>query len=96
MPPKVDVKTLAGELDNAVKLLYELMEEFETIFSVKPELKTLEAAFSLEETKYRQVKKQQEAILDRLVDEGTGPEDELMLATKKLEIKPKPISFKSL
>ena len=47
MPPKVDVKTLAGKLDNAVKLLYELMEEFETIFSIKPELKTLEAAFSL-------------------------------------------------
>ena len=83
MPPKVDVKTLAGKLDNAVKLLYELMEEFETIFSVKPELKTLEAAFSLVETKYRLVKKQQETILDRLVDEGTGPEDELVLATKK-------------
>ena len=31
MPPKVDVKTLAGNLDNAAKLLYELMEEFETI-----------------------------------------------------------------
>ena len=40
MPPKVDVKTLAGKLDNVVKLLYELMEEFETIFCVKPELKT--------------------------------------------------------
>ena len=77
------MKTLAGKLDNAVKLLYELMEEFETIFSVKLELKTLEAAFSLVETKYRLVKKQQEAILDRLVDEGTGPEDELVLATKK-------------
>ena len=95
MPPKVDVKTLAGKLDNAVKLLYELIEEFETIFSVKPELKTLEAAFSLVETKYRLVKKEQETILDRLVDEGTGPEDELMLAQRKLEIKPKPISFKS-
>ena len=83
MPPKVDMKTLAGKLDNAVKLLYELMEEFKTIFSVKLELKTLEAAFSLVETKYRLVKKQQETILDRLVDEGTGPEDELVLATKK-------------
>ena len=83
MPPKEDVKTLAGKLDNTVKLLYELMEEFETIFSVKPELKTLEAAFSLVETKYRLVKKQQVTILNRLVDEGTGPEDELVLATKK-------------
>ena len=34
MPPKVDVKTLAGKLDNAVKLLYELMEEFETILTI--------------------------------------------------------------
>ena len=83
MPPKVDVKTLVGKLDNAVKLLYELIEEFKTIFSVKPELKTLEAAFSLVETKYRLVKKQQETILDRLTDEGTGPEDEPLLATQK-------------
>ena len=83
MPPKVHVKTLAGKLDNAVKLLYELMEEFESIFSVKPGLKTLEAAFSLVETKYRLVKKQQETFLDRLVDESTGPKDELVLATKK-------------
>ena len=90
MPPKVHVKTLAGKLDNAVKLLYELMEEFETIFSVKPELKTLEAAFSLVETKYRLVKKQQETILDRLVKESTGPEDELVLATKKPGDKTKP------
>ena len=83
MLPKVDVKTLAGKLDNAVKLLNELIEEFETIFSVKPELKTLEVAFSLVETKYRLVKKEQETILDRLVDEGTGPEEELVLATTK-------------
>ena len=83
MPPKVDAKTLAGKLDNAVKLLYELMEEFDTIFSVKPELKTLEATFSLVETKYRLVKKQQETILGRLVDESTGPEDKLVLTTKK-------------
>ena len=60
MPPKVDVKTLAGKMENAVNILYELMEEFETIFSVKPELKTLEAAFTRVETRYRQIKKQQE------------------------------------
>ena len=46
MPPKVDVKTLAGKMENAVQILYELVEEFEVIFSVKPELKTLEAAFN--------------------------------------------------
>ena len=96
MLPKVDVKTLAGKLDNAVKLLNELIEEFETIFSVKPELKTLEVAFSLVETKYRLVKKKQETILDRLVDEGTGTEDELVLATKKTGDKTKPIFLKSL
>ena len=77
------MKTLAGKLDNAVKRLYELIEEFETIFSVKPELKTLEATFSLVETKYRLVKKKQEIILHRLADEGTGPEDKLVLATTK-------------
>ena len=54
----------------------------EKIFSVKPQLKTLEAAFILVETKYRLVKKQHETVLDRLVDEGTGPEDKLVLATK--------------
>ena len=52
-------------------------------FLRKTGTKTLEAAFSLVETKYRLVKKQQETILDRLVDEGTGLEDELVLATKK-------------
>ena len=77
------MKTLVGKLDNTVKRLYELIEEFETIFSVKPELKTLEAAFSLVETYFRLVKKQQEIILHRLVDEGTVPEDKLVLPTKK-------------
>ena len=61
------VKTLAGKMENAVSILYELMEEFETIFSVKAELKTLEAAFTQVETRYRQIKKQQETILDKLV-----------------------------
>ena len=74
-------KTVTGPTSSMVKT--KLMEEFETIFSVKPELKTLEAAFSLVETKYRLVKKQQGTILHRLVDESTGPEDELVLVTKK-------------
>ena len=84
MPPKVDVKTLAGKMENAVKILYELVEEFEVIFSVKPELKTLEAAFNQVETKYRLIKKQQETILDRLIDEGTATDEESLLLTKKL------------
>ena len=36
MPPKVDVKTLTGKMNNAVGILHELMEEFEAIFAVKP------------------------------------------------------------
>ena len=74
-------KTVTGPTSSMVKT--KLMEEFETIFSVKPELKTLEAAFSLVETKYRLVKKQQGTILHRLVDESTGPEDELVLVNKE-------------
>ena len=57
MPPKVDVKTLVGKMQNAVNILYELIEEFEIILSVKPELKTLEAAFNQVETRYRLIKK---------------------------------------
>ena len=57
MPPKVDVKTLVGKMQNAVNILYELIEEFEIILSVKPELKTLEASFNQVETRYRLIKK---------------------------------------
>ena len=52
MPPKVDVKTLVGKMQNAANILYELIEEFEIILSVKPEVKTLEVAFSQVETRY--------------------------------------------
>ena len=76
MPPKVDVKTLAGKMENALNILYEFMEEFETIFSVTPELKTLEAVFTQVETRYKLIIKQQETILDRLVDEGTATDEE--------------------
>ena len=89
MPPKVNVKTLAGKMENAVNILYELMEEFVTIFSVKPELKTLEAAFTLVETRYRQIKKQQETILDKLVDEGAATDEGPFLTTRKLGDKAK-------
>lgn len=81
---KVDVKIFVGNLDNVVKFLYELMEEFEIIFFVKLELKIFEVVFSLVEIKYRLVKKQQEIILDRLVDEGIGLEDEFVLVIKKV------------
>ena len=84
MPPKVDVKTLVGKMKNAERILYELIEEFEIIFSVKPELKTLEAAFHQVETRYSLIKKQQETILDRLVDDSTDTDEELLLTTRKL------------
>ena len=84
MPPKVDVKTLMGKMNNAVGILAELMEEFEAIFAVKPGLERLETVFNLVESKYRSVKKQQEVILDRLIEEGASLEDELVLTNRKL------------
>ena len=84
MPPKVDVKTLASKMENSGEIFYELIEEFEIIFSVKPELKTLETAFHQVETRYRLIKKQQETILDRLVDDSTDTDEQLLLTTKKL------------
>ena len=84
MPPKVDVKTLTGKMNNAAGILNELMEEFEAIFAVKPGLERLEAVFNLVESKYRSVKKQQEAILDKLIEEGASSEDELVLTNRKL------------
>ena len=84
MPPKVDAKTLASKMENSGEIFYELIEEFEIIFSVKPELKTLETAFYQVETRYRLIKKQQETILDRLVDDSTDTDEQLLLTTKKL------------
>ena len=45
------------------------MKEFETVFSVKPGLERLGTVFNLVESKYRFVKKQQETILDKLIEE---------------------------
>ena len=94
MPPKVDVKTLASKMENSGEIFYELIEEFEIIFSVKPELKTLETAFHQVETRYRLIKKQQETILDRLVDDSTDTDEQLLLTTKKLETKSRLTFFK--
>ena len=51
---------------------------------MRPELKTLEAAFNQVETRYRFIKNQQETILDRLVNEDITSEEEPLLTTKKL------------
>lgn len=82
MPPKVDVKILIGKRDNAIHALKELFEEFEAIFAIKPQLERLESTFNLIESKYRSIKKQQETIADRLVEEGTTGEDESTLANQ--------------
>ena len=84
MPPKVDAKTFASKMENSGEIFYELIEEFEIFFSVKPELKTLETAFHQVETRYRLIKEQQETILDRLVDDSTDTDEQLLLTTKKL------------
>ena len=76
MPPKVDVKVLAGKRDNAKHALFELFEEFEALYSVKPELNLLTTVFKEIESKYRGIKKQIEAIADRFVEEDVTSEDE--------------------
>ena len=96
MPPKVIVKTLVRKIENAGRILYELIEEFEIIFSVKPELNTLEAAFHQVGTRYRLVKKQQETILDRLVDDSTDTDEELLLTARKLGDRIKADFFQTL
>ena len=84
MPPKVDVKTLTGKMNNSLAILMELMEEFETIFAIRSGLERLETVFNLVESKYRSVKKQQEVISDKLIEEGASSEDELVLMNRKL------------
>ena len=70
MQPKADVKTLTEKKNNAVGILNELMEEFEAIFAVKLQLERLKAVIKLVESKYGSVKKEQEAILGKLIEEG--------------------------
>lgn len=43
---KVDVKIFVGKMDNVVRILYELIEEFEIIFLVKLEFKIFEVVFN--------------------------------------------------
>ncbi|PFX12669.1 hypothetical protein AWC38_SpisGene23332 [Stylophora pistillata] len=84
MAPRVDVKTLTGKMNNAVGILMELTEEFESIFAIRPGLERLETVFNLVESKYRSVKRQQEVISDKLIEEGASSEDELVLMNRKL------------
>ena len=51
MPPKIDFKTLSGKRDNAIHALNELFDEFEALYSVKPELNLLATIFNEIESK---------------------------------------------
>lgn len=78
MPPKVDIKTLIAKRDNAIHALKELFEEFESIFALELELERLTSTFNLMESKYRSIKKQQEVIADKLVEDGGTQTEELL------------------
>jgi hypothetical protein len=85
MPPKaVDLKTLIGKRDNAIQALTELFEEFGAIYSVQPELERLENIIKTIETKYRYIKKQQEVIADKIVEDGMSEDDELLSANQRI------------
>jgi hypothetical protein len=85
MPPKaVDLKTLIGKRDNAIQALTELFEEFGAIYSVQPELERLENIIKTIETKYRNIKKQQEVIADKIVEDGMSEDDELLSANQRI------------
>ena len=84
MPPKADVKTLIAKRHNSIFALKELFEEFESIYVVEPELDRLKSIFTLIETKYRGIKKQQEVIADRLVEDGGTETEELLSAAQSI------------
>lgn len=63
----------------AIKSLYELYEELDTVFEVEPEIDILESIYKQIETKYRNVKKQQETIADRIVESGLSQEEDVAL-----------------
>ena len=70
MPPNTaDLKTLIGKRDNAIQTIKELFEEFEEGFSIEPQLEKLESTFKIIEAKYRNIKKQQELIADKMMND---------------------------
>ena len=83
MPPKVDISVLIGKKSIAIDALYELFEEFDAVFDVEPELKTLESVYKQVETKYRSVKKQQETVAEKIIESGFSQEEDVSLENKK-------------
>ena len=55
-----------------------MFEEFETVLAVEPNLGRLETIFGLVEAKYRNIKKQQETIDDRIVEDNLLEADEML------------------
>lgn len=64
--------------NEAIQSIRELFEEFETILTVEPNLERLETVFNLVEAKYRHIKKQQEALADRIVEDSAPEADEML------------------
>ena len=79
MPPKtVDLKTLMAKRDNVIRAIKELFEEFEEIYSIRPQVERLESTFNIIEAKYRDIKKQQEIIADKIVEGAVEEPDEFL------------------
>ena len=68
MPPKVDVATLIAKTDCTISSLYDLLEEFNMFFEVQPMTNILANVYNEVKIKYRSVKKQREAIADKLYE----------------------------
>jgi len=68
MPSKGDVKTLIVKMKNSSRSFCELQEEFEVLFSTKPSIEQLKPVFDGIAAKYREIKKLQENIANKLGD----------------------------
>ena len=84
MPPKVDVTTLIAKRDSAIVSLHDFLEEFNVLFEIQPMISILENVYKEVEIKYRSVKKQQEAIAEKLCEANTEGAEELMKASREL------------
>ena len=51
---------------------------------MEPQLDRLESIFNLVEAKYRNIKKQQETIADRIVDDGLLEDDQMLKSNQKV------------
>lgn len=76
MPPKVDISTFIGKRDNSIRTLYDLFEEFDEVYDIEPDLETLESVYKQVEAKYRNIRKQQESIADKIIELSLTQEDE--------------------